>query len=55
MIRTFFSVFSSGLGTVGTVAAGMLFWGETINLWKVFFVALMITGIIGLKVSQAEP
>ncbi|URT68929.1 DMT family transporter [Cytobacillus firmus] len=55
MIRTFYSVFSSGLGTVGTVAAGMLFWGETINLWKVFFVALMITGIIGLKVSQGEP
>ncbi|MBX9975700.1 multidrug efflux SMR transporter [Cytobacillus firmus] len=53
-IGTGYAVFT-GLGTVGTVAAGMLFWGETINLWKVFFVALMITGIIGLKVSQAEP
>lgn len=53
-IGTGYAVFT-GLGTVGTVAAGMIFWGETINLWKIFFVALMITGIIGLKVSQAEP
>lgn len=53
-LGTGYAVFT-GLGTVGTIAAGMLFWGETINLWKVFFVALMITGIIGLKVSQAEP
>jgi quaternary ammonium compound-resistance protein SugE len=53
-LGTGYAVFT-GLGTVGTVVAGMLFWGETINLWKVFFVALMITGIIGIKISQAEP
>ncbi|WP_264737627.1 DMT family transporter [Cytobacillus firmus] len=52
-IGTGYAVFT-GLGTVGTVAAGMLFWGETINLWKVFFVTLMMAGIIGLKISQAE-
>ncbi|WP_394136645.1 DMT family transporter [Cytobacillus oceanisediminis] len=53
-LGTGYAVFT-GLGTVGTVAAGILFWGETINLWKVFFVALMIAGIIGLKISQVEP
>jgi quaternary ammonium compound-resistance protein SugE len=53
-LGTGYAVFT-GLGTVGTVVAGMLFWGEAINLWKVFFVALMITGIIGLKISQVEP
>ncbi|UOE56733.1 multidrug efflux SMR transporter [Bacillus sp. CMF12] len=53
-LGTGYSVFT-GLGTVGTVAAGMLFWGETINLLKLFFVALMIAGIIGLKISQAKP
>ncbi|MDF2039249.1 multidrug efflux SMR transporter [Cytobacillus oceanisediminis] len=53
-LGTGYAVFT-GLGTVGTIAAGMLFWGETINLWKLFFVALMIAGIIGLKISQAKP
>ncbi|MFP5107085.1 DMT family transporter [Neobacillus sp. C211] len=45
----------TGLGTVGTVVTGMLFWGETINPLKVFFVALMILGIIGIKISPAQP
>ncbi|KON89576.1 ligand-binding protein SH3 [Sporosarcina globispora] len=53
-LGTGYAVFT-GLGTVGTVVAGMIYWGETINLWKVFFVMLMITGIIGLKISPAEP
>lgn len=45
----------TGLGTVGTVVAGVFFWGETINPLKVFFVALMISGIIGIKISSAQP
>ena len=51
-LGTGYAVFT-GLGTVGTVVTGMLFWGETINPLKVFFVALMILGIIGIKVSPA--
>ncbi|WP_028400168.1 DMT family transporter [Ectobacillus panaciterrae] len=48
-VGTGYAVFT-GLGTVGTVAIGVTFWGETINLLKVFFVILMIFGIIGLKI-----
>ncbi|MFB7642103.1 DMT family transporter [Peribacillus butanolivorans] len=44
----------TGLGTVGTVVTGMLFLEETINPLKVFFVALMILGIIGIKISPAQ-
>ncbi|MEY2194061.1 multidrug efflux SMR transporter [Neobacillus sp. BF23-41] len=53
-LGTGYAIFT-GLGTVGTVVTGMLFWGETINPLKVFFVALMILGIIGIKVSPAQP
>ena len=52
-LGTGYAIFT-GLGTVGTVVTGMLFWGETINPLKVFFVALMIAGIIGIKVSPAQ-
>ncbi|MFJ7365630.1 DMT family transporter [Peribacillus frigoritolerans] len=45
----------TGLGTVGTVVTGMLFLGETINPLKVFFMALMILGIIGIKINPAPP
>ncbi|TKH08103.1 ligand-binding protein SH3, partial [Peribacillus simplex] len=53
-LGTGYSIFT-GLGTVGTVVTGMLFLGETINPLKVFFVALMIFGIIGIKISPAQP
>lgn len=53
-LGTGYAIFT-GLGTVGTVVTGMLFFGETINLLKVFFVALMIVGIIGIKIGPAQP
>ncbi|MDQ0247742.1 quaternary ammonium compound-resistance protein SugE [Bacillus fengqiuensis] len=53
-LGTGYAIFT-GLGTVGTVVIGMLFWGEPINLLKVFFVTLMILGIIGIKINSAEP
>ena len=53
-IGTGYALFT-GLGTVGTVVTGMLFWGEAINQLKVFFVALMILGIIGIKISPSQP
>lgn len=52
-LGTGYAIFT-GLGTVGTVVTGILFWGETINPSKVFFVALMILGIVGIKVSSAQ-
>lgn len=53
-LGTGYAIFT-GLGTVGTVVIGMLFWGETIDPLKVFFMALMILGIIGIKVNPAGP
>jgi quaternary ammonium compound-resistance protein SugE len=53
-LGTGYAIFT-GLGTVGTVVTGMLFWGETINPLKLFFVALMILGIIGIKIISAQP
>ncbi|MDM5213177.1 multidrug efflux SMR transporter [Peribacillus sp. NJ4] len=53
-LGTGYAIFT-GLGTVGTVVTGMLFLGETINPLKVFFMALMILGIIGIKVNPALP
>ncbi|WP_342542779.1 multidrug efflux SMR transporter [Paenisporosarcina sp. FSL H8-0542] len=53
-LGTGYAIFT-GLGTVGTVVTGMLFFGETINLLKVFFVTLMIVGIIGIKIGPAQP
>ncbi|MGE1166562.1 DMT family transporter, partial [Peribacillus simplex] len=53
-LGTGYAVFT-GLGTVGTVVIGMLFLGETINPLKVFFMALMILGIIGIKTNPAQP
>lgn len=47
-VGTGYAIFT-GLGTVGTVAIDVIFGGETISLLKVFFVMLMIFGIVGLK------
>ncbi|HWI49899.1 MAG TPA: multidrug efflux SMR transporter [Rummeliibacillus sp.] len=48
-IGTGYAIFT-GLGTIGTTAIGVIFWGEPINLLKVLFIMLMIVGIIGLKI-----
>jgi quaternary ammonium compound-resistance protein SugE len=53
-IGTGYAIFT-GIGTVGTVITGAIFWGETITPWKVFFVTLIIVGIIGLRVIPEEP
>ncbi|WP_416826152.1 DMT family transporter [Ectobacillus polymachus] len=52
-VGTGYAIFT-GMGTIGTVAIGVIFWGETINLLKVFFIFLMIFGIIGLKIISKD-
>ncbi|MGG0655853.1 DMT family transporter [Rummeliibacillus pycnus] len=47
-IGTGYAIFT-GLGTIGTTAIGVIFWGEPINVLKVLFIMLMVIGIIGLK------
>jgi len=41
----------TGVGAVGTVIAGIILFGESMALIRLASVALIITGMIGLKVS----
>jgi paired small multidrug resistance pump len=48
-----YSVFV-GLGTVGTYAVSILFLGEPVSKWQIMFLGILLTGIIGLKVTTKE-
>lgn len=41
----------TGIGALGTVAAGMWLFGEPITFWRVLFLLMILAGIVGLKVS----
>jgi quaternary ammonium compound-resistance protein SugE len=41
----------TGVGAVGTVIAGIILFGESMALFRLVSVALIIAGLIGLKVS----
>ncbi|AZD31099.1 quaternary ammonium compound efflux SMR transporter SugE [Pseudomonas chlororaphis] len=43
----------TGVGAVGTVIAGIILFGESMALFRLASVALIITGLIGLKLSTA--
>ncbi|APC18082.1 QacE family quaternary ammonium compound efflux SMR transporter [Pseudomonas frederiksbergensis] len=43
----------TGVGAVGTVIAGIILFGESMALFRLASVALIIVGLIGLKVSAA--
>lgn len=42
----------TGVGAVGTVIAGIILFGESMALMRLASVALIITGLIGLKLSH---
>ena len=39
----------TGIGAVGTVLVGMLLYKEPADVWRLFFITLLIGSIIGLK------
>lgn len=41
----------SGIGAVGSVLVGMIFFKESKNIMKLFFISLIIIGIVGLKLA----
>lgn len=43
----------TGIGAVGTAIVGILLLGESRDLLRIFSIALIIAGIIGLKVSSS--
>jgi paired small multidrug resistance pump len=53
-VGTVYAVFT-GLGTVGTVAVEILFFGEPFRLIKLLLVLLLLSGVIGLKMITKEP
>lgn len=42
----------TGIGTVGTVAVGMLWFGEPADPWRLGCIGLILTGIVGLKLAS---
>jgi quaternary ammonium compound-resistance protein SugE len=40
----------TGIGTVGTVVAGIILLGESLSPLRLFCVALIVAGIVGLKI-----
>ena len=40
----------TGIGTVGTVLFGVIYFGETISIAKIICVVMIIFGIIGLRI-----
>jgi len=40
----------TGISLVGVLILNVCFLGETIGMWHFFFIALIISGTIGLKV-----
>ena len=46
----------TGIGAAGTAAIGFAFFKDPISFWRVFFIAVLVGSIIGLKlVSIAAP
>ena len=41
----------TGVGAVGTVIAGIILFGESMALFRLASVALIVAGLIGLKIS----
>jgi quaternary ammonium compound-resistance protein SugE len=40
----------TGIGTVGTVLLGILLFGESADLLRLTFIAMIVAGIVGLKI-----
>ena len=43
----------TGIGALGAVIAGIVFFHESVSPVRLFFVALLLIGIIGLKATSA--
>ena len=44
----------TGIGAVGTFVLGLLLFSEPATLARFFFVGLIVTGIVGLKLASAH-
>jgi quaternary ammonium compound-resistance protein SugE len=44
----------TGIGAVGTVIVGIMFFKEPADFWRLFFIVTLIASIAGLKVVSAH-
>lgn len=44
----------TGIGALGAVIVGVILFDEPVTLPRMFFVAMLLTGIIGLKMSSGQ-
>ena len=42
----------TGVGGVGTVLIGIIFFGDSTNLYRLIFLTMIIIGLVGLKLSH---
>jgi quaternary ammonium compound-resistance protein SugE len=52
-IGTAYAIYTS-IGAIGTVLIGMLFFKEPTSLLRIGFILLIISGVIGLKVTSTH-
>jgi quaternary ammonium compound-resistance protein SugE len=41
----------TGIGAIGAVVAGMMLFGEPVNVFRILCLALILTGIVGLRLT----
>lgn len=44
----------TGIGTIGAVIYGIMFWNEPLTALRVVFILMIISGLIGLKLVSAH-
>jgi quaternary ammonium compound-resistance protein SugE len=52
-IGTAYAIYTS-IGAIGTVIIGMIFFKEPTSLLRISFILLIITGVIGLKITSTH-
>ncbi|EGQ3883768.1 TPA: multidrug efflux SMR transporter [Staphylococcus pseudintermedius] len=52
-VGTVYAVFV-GIGTLGTVIVGMLFFSESVSFIKLCFILTLLIGVIGLKLTTDQ-
>jgi len=48
-VGTAYTVFT-GIGAMGAVLIGILFFHDPVNFWRIFFITTLILSIVGLKI-----
>jgi quaternary ammonium compound-resistance protein SugE len=44
----------TGIGGVGVAIVGMVYMGDPVTLWRIMFLVLLITSLIGLKLTSGH-